>query len=168
MLSSIAKILVKSQITRENTTRKKKFLPWDNIEKIALIINKDDSVNKSAIDKFVEGTRKYVEVFYIEIKSKDSSYNDWHCFSKKDRSLFNLPKKNIESGLRHKKFDVVINTCEGDNLFSTAICSSLSAPLKCTTSSKFNDGDMIIKKTEPFHLLNYLADTIKYLKMIRV
>lgn len=168
MLRSIAQISLRSKIRRDNLARQKKFLPWDKIEKIALIIDKDNSLNKSALDKFVEETKKYIQVFYIEISSKQPTYHDWKCFSKKDTSLLHLPKKNLESQLKHKQFDVVINTCSEKNLFSASLCSSLSAYLKCSMSNDHNVSDLIIKKTEPFDVISYLNDVIKYLKMIRV
>lgn len=168
MFSSIAKIILRSRIREENSKRQKKFLPWDKIDKIALIVEKDASLNKSMIDRFIEETKKYVEVFYIETTSKHPSFADWNCFSKKDRSLWNLPKKNMDSELQNKKFDAVINTCPENNLFALAICSSLPAHLKCSENDGFNLADLIIKKTEPFNLRSYLEDTVKYLKMIRV
>src|SRR5688500_13868629 len=117
MLSFIAKIFIRSKFAKENHLRQKKFIPWDKIEKIALIINKEATVNKSAIDKFIDDTKKYIEVFYIETRSKQASFGDWQCFLKKDKSFLNLPKKNIESELKHKHYDLVINTCKANNLF---------------------------------------------------
>lgn len=168
MLRSIAQISLRSKIKRDNLERQKKFLPWDKIEKIALIIDKDTALNKSALDKFVEDTKKYIQVFYVETSSKEPTYHDWNCFSKKDRSLLNLPKKDLETQLKQQRFDVVINTCSEDNLFSASLCSSLSAYLKCSRSEGHNVSDLIIKKSEPFNIIAYLNDVIKYLKMIRV
>jgi len=167
MIGSIAKIILKSKIEDENLKRQKKFLPWEKIEKIALIVEQHDSLNKSMIDKFMDETKKYIEVFYVELTSKQPSYNDWHCFSKKDKSFWNLPKKNAESELKTKRFDAVINTCTEMNLFALSICSSLPAYLKCGENTRFNLADLIIKKTEPFNLRNYLDETVKYLKMIK-
>jgi hypothetical protein len=168
MLTPFAKIVVNSKIRKENLMRQKKFVPWENIERIALIIHQEDRVNKSAIDKFVNDTKKYVEVFYIETRSKQPTYGDWNCLSKKDVSFLNLPKKTLETQLKNKNFDVVINTCKDNDLFSASVCSSLQAFLKCAGSSHLSEADLIIRKTEPFDLIYYLHDIVKYLKMIRV
>lgn len=167
MFKAIAKIILKSKISRENSARQKKFVPWDKIEKMALIIEKQDSLNKSVIDRFIDDTKKHIEVFYIETSSKDCTYSDWNCYSKKDTSLWNLPKKTKESELKSKKFDTVINTCSETNLFATAISSTLGAHFKCAENDSFNLPDLIIKKTDPFNLKNYLDETVKYLKMIK-
>ena len=168
MFGFLSKILLKSNIARENSRRHRKFLAWDNIEKIALIICKEDQINKSAIDKFINETKKFIEVFYVEPTSKQPSFGDWQCFCKKDKSLINLPKKTVRQELKSKRFDVVINTSDENDFFSVAIASSLNAYLKCGRNNTFNDLDLIIKKTEPFSLNNYLNDTVKYLKMIKV
>ncbi len=168
MLGAIAKIILRSRINTENSARQKKFLPWDKIEKIALILEKHEGLNKSSVDRFIEDTKKYIEVFYIETSSKDRSYNDWNCFSRKDKSFLNLPNKNLESEFKNKKFDTVLNTCAETNLFAFAVASYLPAYLKCGENTRFNLADLVIKKTEPFNLKNYLDETVKYLKMIRV
>ena len=168
MFSLIAKILLASKVRHDNNLRQKKFMPWDKIEKIALIINKEATVNKSAIDKFIDDTKKYIEVFYIETKSKHASFGDWKCFLKKDSSILNLPKKTIEAELKHKRYDLVINTCKANNLFSAYLSSSLAASFKCASSGRFMDADLIIRRADPDNLLDFLKDTVHYLKMIRV
>ena len=168
MLNYLAKITLQSKIARENLSRQKKFIGWDNIEKIALVLGQEDSINKSSIDKFIDETKKFVEVFYVEPNSKQASFGDWQCFYKKDKSFLSLPKKSVHDELKNKKFDVVINTSGERDFFSVAVTSSLKAYLKCGRNNMFNDLDLIIKKTEPFVLGNYLNDTVKYLKMIKV
>jgi len=168
MLGGITKFILQSKIRQEEGKRQKKFLPWEKIEKIAVIVEKQDALNKSSIDKFIEETKKYIEVYYVELKSKQPSFNDWHCFSKKDKSFWDLPNKSMESELKTKKFDAVINTCNENNLFAIAISSSLPAYLKCSENNRFNLADLVIKKTTPFTLKTYLDETVKYLKMIRV
>ncbi|PBQ30708.1 hypothetical protein CNR22_02605 [Sphingobacteriaceae bacterium] len=168
MFKALAKIILRSRVSQENAIRQKKFIPWDKIENVALIIEKQESLNKSVIDRFIDESKKHVEVFYIETDSKDKTYGDWNCYSKKDKSLWNLPKKEKESELKTKKFDAVINTCSETNLFAIAVFSSLAAYLKCAQNNSFNLPDLIIKKTDAFSLKNYLDETVKYLKMIKV
>jgi hypothetical protein len=166
-LVGITKIILKYRIKRENLLRKKKFISWDKVEKIALIIEKKDNINKSAIDTFVDSSKKYIEVFYIETKSKESSYSDWQCFSKKDKSFWNLPKKSIYYELKRKKFDIVVTTCSDTNFFAVALTSCINAPLKCSNISRYDYTDLIIKKAESLNLIAYLEETMRYLKMIR-
>src|SRR5436190_18497581 len=149
MFSFVARLFLKSQLQRDNQKRQKKFLSWDKIEKIALIINKDQAVNKSAVDRFIDESKKFIEVFYIEIRSKEPSYGDWQCFSKKDRSFLNLPAKHVETTLMHKKFDVVINTCQSNNLFSAALSSLIPASFRCASSAQFSDADIVIRRRDP-------------------
>lgn len=167
MLNKLAEITLRSQITKNNSSRQKQFLPWDKIQKIALIISKDTTINKSAIDKFINDSQKYVEVFFIELSSKEPSYGDWNCLTKKDKSLLSLPKNQTFEGLKDKKFDLVINAANQSILFASAITSALKAPLKCSQATNYNEAELIIEKTEPFNLINYLNDVVKYLKMIK-
>ena len=167
MFNSIARFILKSKVSEENSNRQKKFMPWDKIEKMALIIEEQDSLNKNLIDRFIDDTKKHIEVFYIQTGSKDATYSDWNCYSKKDKSLWNLPKKEKHSELKSKKFDAVINTCSETNLFATAVSSTLGAHLKCAENNSFNLPDLIIKKPDAFNLKNYLDETVKYLKMIK-
>ncbi|MEO6304036.1 MAG: hypothetical protein ABIP51_12775 [Bacteroidia bacterium] len=167
MLTKLAEITLKSQVAKDNSATPKHFLPWDKIQKIALVISKDETTNKSAIDKFISDSQKHVEVFFIELGSAASSFGDWKCFIKKDKSLLNLPKKTVTDELNHKKFDLVINASNNFNLFASAITSTLKAPVKCGQTSGFNEVQLIIQKTVPFNLINYLNDVVKYLKMIK-
>jgi hypothetical protein len=166
MLRRISEIVLKSRIEKDNAIRSRKFMSWDNIDKIALIVHKEQVHNKSAIDSYIARTNKHVEVFYLEPHSKEPSYGDWECFTKKDKSLLGLPKKERLNALKSRHFDIVINTCDAD-FFSTAISSALNAPLKCGSSGYYKDTDLIITKSEPFNLIKYLDDTVIYLKMIR-
>jgi hypothetical protein len=168
MLGAIARMSLGSKINKDNLNRKRHFLPWDQIQKIALVLHKNDQVNKSAMDKLVDGTKKFVEVFYVELDSKTPSYSDWRCFYKKDASLLGLPQQAVLSELQNKNFDLVINTSNDSELFATSLVSSLKAPFKCGCSKKFNDVDLIIKKTEPYNVMNYLDEVFRYVKMIRV
>lgn len=168
MLQLLGKIILRSKINNRRLPQKKNFLPWDNIEKMAIIIDEDKMLNKSAIDKFIDDTKKHVEVFYLETRSKQKTYHDWHCFSRKERSLFYLPTKQAESELKNKQFDVVINTCHETNLFAFAVSSHLKTLLRCGNNSTFNLADLIIINSESGKTINYLENTVKYLKMIKV
>ena len=167
MINKLAEITLRSQVAKDNVTLPKYFLSWDKIEKVALVISKDETLNKSALDKFVADSQKYVEVFLIELGSKEASFGDWKCFTKKDSSFLNLPKKTVSDGLSQKKFDLVINASNNFNLFASSVTSVLKAPVKCGQTNGFNEVQLIIQKTVPFNLINYLNDVVKYLKMIK-
>jgi hypothetical protein len=167
MINKLAEITLRSQVAKDNLALPKYFLSWDKIEKIALVISKDETINKSALDKFITDSQKYVEVFFIELNSKEPSFGDWKCFTKKDKSILSLPKKPITNDLLNKKFDLVINASNNFPLFASAITSAIKAPVKCGQTNGFNEVQLIIQKTVPFNLINYLNDVVKYLKMIK-
>ena len=74
MLKRIAEITVKSRIKRHNLIRKKRFMNWDKINKIALVISESELVNKSVLDTFIAKTGKHIEVFYVGVNSKQATY----------------------------------------------------------------------------------------------
>ncbi|MES2681158.1 MAG: hypothetical protein V4635_14790 [Bacteroidota bacterium] len=167
MLKPLAEIILNSKIAKGSLNRNKQFLPWDKIKTVALVLNSTDKINKSAIDKFVEGTGKLVSVFYIEPTSKTATYSDWQCLSKKDRTFLGLPHSKFLHQVKDKKFDLVINTSPETDLFSAALTAALTATLKCGGGKKYGELDLIIQKADPYHVIDYLNEVIKYLKMIR-
>jgi hypothetical protein len=167
MTNKLAEIILKSRISKNNALDKKQFLPWNKIQTIALVLSNNNTINKSAVDKFINDSQKHIEVFLIELKSKNASFNDWHCFTKKDKTILNLPKKNHLINLQNQKFDLIINAAQEFNLFAASITSELKAPFKCGLTSNFNENDLIIQKTNPFSLINYLNDVLRYLKLIK-
>lgn len=166
MLSRIAEINLKSKIKRLIINRTKQFINWNKIEKIALILNQNDAINKSAIDTFIQQSGKYVEVFYVEIKSNQPTYADWNCYYKKDLNLLKLPKKSVLNELKNKNFDLVINTSNDDDLFSPLLTTTLNASLRCGNNNKYNCHELIIKKANTNDLIVHLNNVVKYLKMI--
>lgn len=167
MLKRIAEILLRSKIERENKARKKKYIPWDKAQKLALIISSDQIKNKSSIDRYIEGTKKYVEVFVIETESKAPSYADWNCMIKKDKSFLKLPTRGVLDAHKGKQFDVLINVCSESNLFATSLSSTLQASLKCGRNDRFGVSDLIIKREDNFDLIKFLDDLTGYLKVIK-
>ena len=92
MLSKIAAYITKLKVAEQTKTRQKQFLNWENIFIVALIIDDKETINKSELDKFIEGLKKYTEVFFVELNSKQAAYGDWKCVTKKDKTILNLPK----------------------------------------------------------------------------
>lgn len=165
MFQFIARSLLNRRITREDARRKRQFAPWEHIQHVALILDQKDNINKSELDKFIDATRKTVEVFYIELGSATHSFADWRCFSRKDKSLLDLPKGQVEQEVRKKKFDLVIDTAR-DGLFGQALVLALQAPFKCS-SHEHRPVDLVIARSERTPLLQHLNDVMTYLKMIR-
>lgn len=167
MLKRIAEISVKSRIKRHNLIRKKRFMNWDKINKIALVLSESENVNKSLLDTFISKTGKHIEVFYVEVKSKQPTYSDWRCFYKKELNLLKLPKNSTLQELENKSFDLVINTGNDYDLISALLTSTLNAELKCGLSSRFDCNELIISKGDDSDIVKHLENVVKYLKMIR-
>ncbi len=168
LLNFIINILLKAQLAKENTAIKKQFLNWEAIEKIAIIIDNTTPINKSVIDKFCIDTKRYVEVYYVELNSKQPTFADWQCFTKKHTTIFNLPKQLYLNELKSKAFNCVINTCHHQNLFAISLQSALQAPIKCSDNANYNQTDLIILKSPSSTIIiSYLNDVTHYLKMIK-
>jgi len=166
-VKSISEILLKSQATKDNVNNKKQFLNWDAIQKIAIIIDNQTQINKNVIDKFCLDSKRFIEIYYIELNSKQASFGDWQCFTSKQKTIFKLPKQVIKSELNNKQFDCVINTCSETNLFAISIFSNIQSPLKCSDNNTFDQTDLIILKSQTFNIIDYLNDVLRYLKMIK-
>lgn len=167
MIKGLSEIISKSRIQKNNLYREKKFLSWDKIEKVALIIDDKNPINKNKVDEFLQKTNKYVEVYYVELNSQIPSFSDWNCFYKKNQNILKLPKIEVISGLKLKKFDLVINACCEPNLFIANLSSCFSATIKCTANHYLDDFDLMIEREESIDLIGYLENVIKYLRMIK-
>jgi hypothetical protein len=167
MIKGVAEKRLRARLARDVKERKKDFLSWEKISTIALILSSEDHPSKDFIDRFVASTGKYVEVFYIETDSQVPSYSDWSCFTRKERTVLKLPRKTVISSLHKKHFDLVINACPEGTLFAKHLLSILNAPLKCSSSGRLTDADLVIKRKGLPGLPEYLQEVIRYLKMIR-
>ncbi|MGZ3920410.1 MAG: DUF6913 domain-containing protein, partial [Bacteroidia bacterium] len=143
------------------------FLNWDKIEKIALILDNAQPINKNELDKFIESTKKYIDVYYLELNSKNPSFADWICFTKKDRTFLNLPKSHVESSIKNRQYQLVINTAEKYPLFAAHLLSQINPPYSCGIQNLFGETDLIVEKNTSVNIVEYLKDVKKYLEMIR-
>lgn len=167
MFRSIASYLTRGAVEKQNQTRKKLFLNWDKIERIALILDDASPVNKSGIDKFTEQTKKFIDVYFIELNSKTASYGDWICLTKKDRTWLGLPKAHIDSSLKNRNYQLVINAADRYDLFATALVSKINAPYTGGCRDLFGETDLVIEKLPGKNLSQYLDEVAKYLRMIK-
>jgi hypothetical protein len=167
MLKPVARLVMKAGIRRRPSPVGREFLPWDRIRSMAIIIGSGEQVNKSAIDSFIKSTGKHVEVYYIELSSARASFADWHCFSRKHRNMLRLPVKRVQDELRFRKYDVVINACDGSYLFPAAVAALITAPFKCAVSDLLGYANLEVRRAVNQDLFRYLEDVKKYLQMIR-
>ncbi|MBA3664974.1 MAG: hypothetical protein H0W61_12300 [Bacteroidetes bacterium] len=168
MLKSLANYFMRNAVEKHNSNRKKQFLNWDKIEKIALIIDNTHPVNKSEIDKFTDSTKKYVDVFFIELNSKQASYSDWICFTSKDKTFLNLPKSHIDLTIKNRQYQLAITVSEKHSLFAAVVISKINAPYTCGNRNLSGEIDLIIERNEKTDLPSYLREVLKYLTMIRI
>jgi hypothetical protein len=167
MFTFIAKLLLKSLINTNKISHSQRFLSWEKIDRIAIIISNKETLNKNELDKFIEKTQKYVEVYYVELNSKLPTYSDLQCFTKKDKTFLKLPKQIIKEKLQTKKIQVVINTSDSSDLFSIALSNSFLANTEIANFDIYKNVNLIIKRNENQLLTNYLDVVISYLKMIK-
>ena len=167
MLSLLAEIQLKSTIRNFGNSKTQQFIPWDQIQKMALVLDSSQNINKSIIDKFINRQNKYVDVFYIEANAKASTYADWQSLLKTDLNLLKLPKSTLLQNLHKKQFDLVINTCDETNAIAMAITAALKANFKCCPFETYNETNLVIKKSSDIKLIDYLEEVIKYIKLIK-
>lgn len=167
MFKSISSYLTRKAVHRSNSRRKKNYLNWDKINRIALVIEEGEKFSKNEIDQFVQSLKKYTEVFFVELRSKQASYGDWKCLTKKDKTFFGLPKPEIISSLKSKSFDLLICVNRTDSFFISCLASAINAPYKCGNIDLFGELDLIIERKPDQPLLSYLKEVQKYLEMIK-
>lgn len=167
MFGSLANYLTRSAVEKQNLKRQKQFLNWDKVEKIALILDDTQPINKSELDKFIDSTKKYVDVFFLELNSKQASFGNWICFTAKDKTFLKLPKNHVELTLKNRQYQLVINVTEKYALFAAVLISQINSTYICGTQNLFGEVDLIIEKKENTALIPYLNQVMKYLAMIR-
>ncbi len=166
MLKTVAEHTVKSLVRNKTKRSHKKFLNWDDIETIALVVEDTEKTSKHQLDLLVEQFKKHCEVYYLELKAKTPSYNDWQCLTKKDKNIIGLPKKRVLDPLKTKKYDLLINTATRSIIYSAALSASLQSTCTCSSTEEFGHSDLIIKRAKDQDLAEYLGVVQRYLKMI--
>jgi hypothetical protein len=136
---------------------------WNSVSRLAIILSDRSDVNKSGIDRFVEETGKYVEVFYVETGARKPSYADWNCLTRKHSTAMDTPRREVLAGMKGKRFDVVINAAT--DRFSAVLSGSINAALRCACTPKYREADLVITNTNG--LGDYLSQVLRYLRMIR-
>jgi hypothetical protein len=166
MLKSVAGHTVKSLVRKKTNQAHKKFLNWEEIRSIALVVEDAEMVSKHLLDTLLDEFKKHCDVFYLELKAKTPTYADWHCLTKKDKNLIGLPKKKVLDTFKTKKYDLIINAAGQSIFYSAALSSSLQSTCTCSSTEEFGHSDLIIKRAEKQDLITYLREVLRYLKMI--
>jgi hypothetical protein len=161
----ITQILLKA-LLKHPVNLKTEFKGWQSLKNMAIVVDTAYPINKSELDKFCKELNVYVEVFYVELNAKIPSFADWQCFTKKQKTIFNLPKQNTITTTTI--FDCVINACDIQNYFATALCYQLKSNFVCGINSEYNKPQLVVLKTENSTLISYLTTVVNYLKMIKV
>lgn len=167
MLGIISKYLTKNAVEKNNFNRQKQFLNWDKIEKIALILDDSVPINKNEIDKFIDHTKKYVDIYFLELNAKKSTFGDWICFTKKDADFFKLPKSHVESSVKNRHYQLVINVTAKYSNFAAIITSQLHPSFSCGINNLYGEVDVIIENNKTHSVTEYLKEIQKYLQMIK-
>ncbi len=166
MLKSIANLSLSRLVRNNNSRFQKKFLNWDDIQSIALIIEESENIAKQQVDDLIDQLNKHCEVYYLELKSKIPTYSDWKCLTKKDINLLGLPKKTSIQPIINKRYDLVINTASQSILYSAALSNTFQSTCSCSSSEKHEHSNLIIQRSNNQNLLQYLKEVERYLKMI--
>ncbi len=166
MLKLFAGHTVKSMVRKNNQRSSRKFLNWNEVRSIALVIESSEQTSKQQMDQLLDEFNKHCEVFYLELRSTTPSYSDWHCLTKKDKNLIGLPKTKLLNGFKSKKYDLIINTAADAILYSAALCSSLQSTCTCSSTAEFGHSDLIIRRLKEQNLITYLKEVLRYLKLI--
>ena len=127
----------------------------------------EKNLNKSEIDKLLESTKKYVEVFYVELNAKQASFGDWKCLINKNKTWLGLPSNQSTQVFQEKKFDLVINVSHEYKLFSANLISGINATFRCGNTNVFGELDLIVERKEGQNLNVYLKEVFRYLEMIK-
>ncbi|MBI2723189.1 MAG: hypothetical protein HYX39_13530 [Bacteroidetes bacterium] len=167
MLRIFSKYFAKTAVEKNSFNRQKQFLNWDKIEKIALILDNSAPINKNEIDKFIDQTNKYADVYFLELNLKKSTFGDWICFTKKDADFLNLPKSHVESSIKNKQYQLVINVTEKYSDFAAVITSQMHPSFSCGNNNLYGEADLVIENKNSLNIINYLKEVQKYLQMIK-
>ena len=166
MLKPLARLIMMAGLRREKPAERR-FVPWDQIRTMAIIIGSGEPVNKSLVDRFIADSGKHIEVYFVELGSSKPSFSDWHCLVRASRNLLRLPAGRLQETLRGKRYDFVLNACDGHTLFPAAVAALIQAPCKCATADLLGYANMEVSRPGGQELPAYLEEVKRYLRMIR-
>jgi hypothetical protein len=140
---------------------------WEMISRIALVLSARTPPPKHEIDRFVEKTGKFVEVFYVETDAKKPTYSDWRCFTRADADGWKLPKKKVMQELASRHYDLVLNVAPSSDRFAVLLGAMIPAGLLCSSHNRYKEADLVISSATSGNVSDYLSEVLRYLQMIR-
>jgi hypothetical protein len=143
----------------------RRFLPWESVSKMAIILPEEESLNKSEMDRLLSGFQKFVDVFYIQTATKAPLFSDWRCFMKKDFHWSGAPSRNVAHELGVRKYDLVMNA--GAHIYAASVCAVIPATFKCGRAAIFGEADFIVNVPSQETTAGWIAKALACLKMIR-
>ncbi|HQQ95369.1 MAG TPA: hypothetical protein PLQ93_12495 [Bacteroidia bacterium] len=167
MIRTLAGLQIRNRLKVSKAFQGRHFPEWQSIKSIGLIIEDKEGVSREKLDRFIQSLDKFVEVYFLELKSRKASYADWICFDRSSRNVLGLPVKRHIQPIKKKHHDLVINTVTGSVAFAAALCAEIESACVCTCSDEYGHGDMIIQRQTNQDLLGYLNQVTHYLKLIK-
>ncbi|MBK9283150.1 MAG: hypothetical protein IPM51_02390 [Sphingobacteriaceae bacterium] len=166
MFDFIARFFTKRLIAKNKKKESVPYTNWDSVKSIAFIIDVHTTINKSKLDAFFAQLNKYFSVYLVETNKSEPTFSDWSCITKKQKSIFGLPKKELFEKLKAKNYDVLVCVNPSDNTFTSNLCASIHAGLRCGSNDTFGELDLIIASSNK-ELIAVLEECVRYLKMIK-
>ncbi len=167
MLGLMADIQLNWRLRKLRKRKRKQPANWQAVEKIAVIINSANPVNKNEIDRQLHGLGKYAEVFFVETANKKPTYGDWTCFTREHVNVFGLPRKKVMENLQKQTFDMVINTSPYPDRFSAMVSACIPSSFNCVCNNDLRQADLNIVADSKEGAANLLSQAFYYLQMIR-
>ena len=159
----LAKIFLKKRRLAENISRR--FLPWHEVKKIALILPEETSLNKSAMDDLINSLEKFIDVFYVQNTAKIPQFSDWRCFTRTDFHWSGVPTRNVMHELGVRKYDLAMNA--GESIHAASVSASIPATFKCARTAILGEADFIVNVSKQETTTGWIGHALSYLKMIR-
>lgn len=162
----IKELIIKSKLKNQSGIGKN-FLPWDKIKSIALLVDAKHATNKNELDKFIYESDKVMDVYYLDLKVKESAVKNYITLVKADKSLFGLPNAKAMAKIHNRKYDLLINAAFGELTYAGILGHSIKATCKSGFENKGNELDLLITHPNNQKLIDYLGEVVNYLKMIK-
>jgi hypothetical protein len=143
------------------------FLPWHKTKTVALVIDSKTSHSKNLIDKFIYEADKVVDVYYLDIYSKESAIKNFITFTRQEKNIFGLPNRKASDKVPNKRYDLLVNASFAELDYSSVLTNLIKATCKCGFQSRLSELDLIVSRKPGQSFENYLDELVNYLKMIR-
>jgi hypothetical protein len=131
-----------------------------------LVVDCVTASNKSLMDKFIYESDKVVDVYYLDLKVKESAVKNFITFTKTDKNVFGLPNAKALLKLT-KKYDVLINASFSYTDYADVLSDALAADCKVSFENRQQVFNLIVERRQEQNIQFYLKEVVNYLKMIR-